>query len=155
MKNINLLLALFLLGSMTLNAQRLNSEGLYVNEEGSLFSGTVSTVKNSIRSELEVKDGVLNGKADYYYASSGLIMEAGNYKKGLREGKWTRFFDNGNIFAVGLYKHGNKDGTWLVYDEFGNKRFEMNYDEGEKTGTWKNWDQHGVVMNTKSYSSRN
>ena len=137
-----------------LNAQQLNNDGMYVNAEGDLFNGKVSAVKEGVRSELEVKEGQLNGEANYYYAS-GSKMESGQFKSGLKEDKWIRYSENGNISAIGFYLGGKKDGTWMVYDDKGNKRFEMNYNNGEKSGIWTNWDENGVVINTKSYSSAN
>jgi antitoxin component YwqK of YwqJK toxin-antitoxin module len=153
MKKIVLIIS-FLFGSIALNSQQLNKEGQYMNTEGDLFSGKVTSVKDGVRSELEVKEGMLNGEANYFYAS-GNKMEAGQFKNGLKEDKWTRYSDNGSISAVGFYLGGKKNGTWLVYDEKGNKRFEMNYSAGEKTGTWTNWNENGMVLNTKNYTSAN
>lgn len=155
------LITLSILG-FGLSAQTLNDKGLYINEgensaglfNGELFNGIISETKNGIKSELTVKEGVVEGEATYYYAS-GKVMEKGIYTKGQKDQKWTRYNENGSVSAIAFYNLGKKTGTWLVFDENGKKRFEMNYNNGEKTGVWTNWDENGVVVNTKDYSMAN
>ncbi|MBA3681005.1 MAG: hypothetical protein H0W73_07535 [Bacteroidetes bacterium] len=134
------------------NAQIQNEKGLYIDSEGALFNGTIQKTENNIKTDFNVKEGVINGEATYYYAS-GNKMETGMFTKGEKDLKWTRYTENGTLVAVAFYKLGKKDGTWLVYDENGHKRFEMNYNNGEKTGIWTSWDEKGAVAGTKSYNA--
>jgi antitoxin component YwqK of YwqJK toxin-antitoxin module len=160
MKNIVVVLAV--LGFNFLNAQVLNDKGLYVNDSentpnlvnGALFNGVIEKTENGIKSDFTVKEGVIDGPANYYYAS-GQVMEAGTFKNGQKDQKWTRYNENGSVSAVAFYNLGKKTGTWLVYDEKGNKRFEMNYSNGEKTGMWTSWDENGAVASTKDYGKLN
>lgn len=140
--------------SLNANAQQVNDKGLYVNSEGELFTGTISSQNGDVKLKAQVKEGVLEGSADYFYAS-GNLMESGIFKNGKKDAKWTRFSENGTISAIGFYSLGKKTNTWFVYDANGKKRFEMNYSDGEKTGTWTNWDENGMVVNTKNYSINN
>ena len=144
------LVALVIIGGV--NAQQLNQKGLYIDSEGELFTGTISSVNNSIKSELAVKNGVVSGTANYYYAS-GKLMESGEFENGLKNKQWTMYSDKGIVSAIGFYNLGKKTGTWLVYDENGKKRFEMNYADGNKTGTWTNWNAEGTIVGTKNYSN--
>lgn len=145
-----------------LNAQKLNDKGLYINEgentanliNGELFNGVITDTKNGIKSELTIKEGVVEGPASYYFAS-GKLMETGIFTKGQKDQKWVRFNENGSTSAIAFYNLGKKTGTWLVYDENGKKRFEMNYEDGEKTGIWTSWDENGSVASTKDYSHAN
>ena len=137
-----------------LNAQTQNDKGLYIDSDGELFNGTISKTQNSIKSDFNVKEGVIDGEASYYYAS-GQLMEKGVFTKGQKDEKWTRYNENGTTSAIAFYNLGKKTGTWLVYDENGKKRFEMNYTDGEKTGVWTNWDENGTVASTKDYSHAN
>jgi antitoxin component YwqK of YwqJK toxin-antitoxin module len=141
-----------------LNAQTLNDKGLYIEDSntpglasGELFNGVISKVQNGIKSEFTVKEGVVTGEANYYYAS-GNKMETGTFTNGLKDQKWIRFNENGTTSAIAFYNLGKKTGTWLVYDENGKKRFEMNYANGDKTGVWTNWDENGAVASTKNYN---
>lgn len=147
----NLVFVFTALFALHLSAQKLNDQGLYMNDEGGLFSGTILSHNNGIKSELTVKDGVISGEAVYYYAS-GKVMETGVYADGRKDQKWIRYSENGNVSAIAFYHLGNKNGTWLVYDEKGKKRFEMNYNEGAKSGIWTSWDENGMVVSTKDYS---
>jgi antitoxin component YwqK of YwqJK toxin-antitoxin module len=147
-------LVLSVLGFSFLNAQTQNDKGLYIDSDGELFNGTVSQNHNSIKSDFEVKDGVVNGAANYYYAS-GKLMESGMFTNGQKDQKWVRYNENGTVSAVAFYSLGKKTGTWLVYDDGGKKRFEMNYTDGEKTGIWTSWDETGSVTTTKDYSHAN
>lgn len=137
-----------------LSAQVQNENGLYVDSEGELLSGLISTTHNNLKAELTVKNGVINGEATYYYAS-GAKMESGTFTNGQRDQKWTRYNEQGQISAIAFYNLGKKAGTWLVFDDKGNKRFEMNYNDGEKTGVWTSWDENGAVASTKDYSKLN
>lgn len=149
-----MVLALALLLNVIGLAQTQNAEGLYVDSEGNLFSGTVSKSVDGIKTDFAVKEGVIDGEAHYYYAS-GNLMESGMYVKGIKDSKWTRYSESGTVMAVAFYNMGKKTGTWLVYDEKGNKRYEMNYLNGEKTGVWTNWDENGMIASTKDYSKVN
>ncbi len=144
----------FLFFAAAANAQQLNEKGLYIDSEGNLFSGIITAMNNGTRSEMEVKEGVINGKATYYFAS-GKIMEAGMMANGLKNGQWTRFTETGLTSAIGFYEAGKKNGTWTIFDEAGKKRMEMNYSNGEKSGTWTSWDETGAVASTKVYGGAN
>ena len=153
MKSLGLIIGL-LLGFSSLNAQTLNDRGLYIDDNGELFTGVFSTTKDGIKSDFTISKGVINGPANYYYAT-GQLMEGGMLINGQKDQKWVRYSESGKVEAIAFYNHGKKTGTWLVFDENNRKRFEMNYDNGEKTGIWTNWDENGVVINTKNYGQAN
>jgi antitoxin component YwqK of YwqJK toxin-antitoxin module len=137
-----------------LSAQQINDKGLYVTSNNELFNGIVVSNVGDVKFKVTVKDGVISGEADYFYPS-GKIMETGVFSGGKKDQKWTRFNENGTTSAIAFYTSGKKSGTWAVFDNDGKKRFEMQYENGEKAGVWTNWDEHGIVVNTKNYSTRN
>ena len=150
-----MILCLAVLASFTVvNAQQLNDKGFYIDSEGGLFTGTITSIKNNIKNELAVKEGIISGTANYYYAS-GKLMESGVFENGQKDKQWLRYNENGTTSAIAFYSLGKKTGTWLVYDETGKKRFEMNYENGSKTGLWTNWDENGTIVSTKNYASVN
>jgi len=153
MKKLAITLASILTLSFA-NAQTQNDKGLYIDNEGDLFSGTITKTQDNIKSEFNVTEGVITGKANYYYAS-GNLMETGTFTNGVKDQKWVRFNENGSTSAVAFYNLGKKTGTWMVYDDKGNKRFEMTYNNGDKTGVWTSWDENGAVASTKDYSKVN
>ncbi len=149
MKKIVLSLAVLVVIGGT-NAQQLNQNGLYIDSEGGLFTGTISSVNNNVKSELAVKNGKISGTANYYYAN-GNLMESGIFENGEKDKQWVFYNQNGTTGAVAFYSLGKKTGTWIVYGQTGKKRFEMNYDKGNKTGVWTNWDENGSIVSTKNY----
>ncbi len=154
MKKLGFIIAAAVLSFNILSAQQLSDKGLYLTSEGELFSGVITSHVDNVRSKITVKEGVIAGEAEYFYAS-GKLMETGIFTEGKKDQKWTRFNENGTTSAVAFYTLGKKTGTWLVFDDAGKKRFEMNYTNGEKAGTWTNWDENGVVVNTKNYNITN
>lgn len=158
-KSVLILSSILLFGG--LNAQTLNDKGLYVETtpdvelyNSKLFNGIVTKTQNGIKTDFTVKEGVIDGPANYYYAS-GKLMESGMFTKGQKDQKWVRYSESGAVSAIAFYALGKKTGTWLVFDDNGKKRFEMNYTNGEKTGVWTNWDENGIVVNSKDYSQVN
>ena len=136
MKKISLILGLLLL-TICVNAQvKQNENGLYVNANGTLYTGTLETTENGIKkSEIEVKEGLPSGEVNYYYAS-GKLMETGYFDKGQKDGKWVRYNETGVEVGLAIYNMGKKNGTWIVWDDAGKKRFEMHYHMNDKTGIW-------------------
>ena len=138
----------------TLAAQQTNDKGLYVDSDGELFNGIISSHHEDVKFKITIKNGVVEGEAEYFYAS-GKLMETGIFKEGKKDNKWIRYNENSTIAAIGFYALGKKTGQWLVYDENGKKRFEMNFSNSEKIGLWTNWDENGIVVNTKNYNISN
>ena len=155
MKKIGFILSFFVL-TMFVNAQvKQNENGLYANINGTLYTGILETMENGIKkSEMEIEDGLPNGKVSYYYAS-GKVMESGFYDRGQKHGKWLRFNEAGIEVGLAIYHLGKKNGTWIVWDDAGKKRFEMHYHMNEKTGVWNSWDEKGELVSTQDYSQVN
>ena len=155
MKKAGLILGLLLL-TMFVNAQvKQNENGLYANADGSLYTGSLETKENGFKkSEIEIKNGLPSGEANYYYAS-GKLMETGIYDSGQKDGKWLRYNEAGVTVGLSVYNMGKKNGTWIVWDDAGKKRFEMHYHMNEKTGIWYSWDEKGEVISTKDYTTVN
>ncbi len=155
MKKIGFILGFFLL-TLLVNAQvKQNENGLYMESDGSLFTGTLENKENGVKqSEIEVKDGLSSGEAKYYYAS-GKLMEKGIFENGQKNGKWLRYNESGVTVGLAIYHLGKKNGTWIVWDDNGKKRFEMHYTMGEKTGTWFNWSEKGELISSKDFSQVN
>jgi antitoxin component YwqK of YwqJK toxin-antitoxin module len=155
MKKIAVLFGLILAPVLAQSQVKAGADGLYRDTDGSLFTGTLENKENgAIHSEIDVRDGVCNGNAVYYY-SSGKTMESGTFVNGQMDGKWLRYNENGTMVGLAIYNLGKKNGTWFVWDDAGKKRFEMNYSLGEKTGTWYNWDENGNVVSEKNYAHAN
>lgn len=75
----------------------------------------------SPRQRATYRKGLLNGEYTEWFkvdsTSVGLII--GRYKDGVREGRWTWFFANGNPKQQGRYEHGKQVGLWRTWDPGG------------------------------------
>ena len=157
----SVLITIMSLGLFMLNGQTLNDKGLYIENSSDpnasvdkLYNGVITKTQDGIKSDFTVKDGIIEGPANYYYAS-GKLMESGSFTKGQKDQKWVRYTESGSVSAIAFYNLGKKNGTWLVFDDNGKKRFEMSYNNGDKTGVWTSWDENGLVVNTKDHSQVN
>ncbi|MGB0882719.1 MAG: toxin-antitoxin system YwqK family antitoxin [Vicingaceae bacterium] len=147
-----LLTATILLASTIFGQKITKKDGIYVDEEGKKYSGIyVSYYQDDVKEVVyTIKNGVEDGSVEFYYPTTE-IMEQGNFKGGLKHGKWVRWSEKGNKLAEANYIKGKKDGEWLIWDERGIKRYEMNYKNGAKVGTWTMWDEKGQISNQKTY----
>ena len=66
----------------------------------------------------------------------------GQMKDGIKEGKWTKWYWNGQKKEEGTYKNGKQDGLFTSWYENGQKSEEITYKDGEMI-EWTLWDENG------------
>ena len=71
-------------------------------------------------------------------------------KDGVLDGKWTRWYINGNIAEKGNYKNGN--GLWEGWYVSNAKQFNCEYENGDKVGTFQEWDVRGELIKKIDYN---
>ena len=59
------------------------------------------------------------------------LIESGLFYKGLKDGKWTTWYQNGRIRAICHYKKGDFDGFFIKYNQDGSIEEELRYKKGE------------------------
>ncbi len=59
------------------------------------------------------------------------LIESGVFNKGLKDGKWTTWYQTGRIRAICHYKKGNFNGLFLKYNQDGSIEEELRYKKGE------------------------
>lgn len=91
-------------------------------------------------------------KEAFYYPDGNLRME-GEFKEGLKNGKWVSYYNNGNKWSEGYYLKGINDGKTITWHENGQKYYEGEYRDGERAGTWKFWDENGEFIKEINYDS--
>ena len=145
-----LIAAVCTLVSFALTTNIVVKDGIYLNEDGSLFSGEYEQFESGIKlATISVNNGLLSGSAVYYHAN-GAIKEEGTFVNGKRSGSWFQYTSSGELISVAAFNNDKKEGKWIVWDEAGKIRFEMYYSEGKKVGTWKMWDADGILT-TKTF----
>ena len=87
-------------------------------------------------------DKPYTGKVFDLDKSTGTKVMEGRYKDGLKDGKWTDWFKNGQKEEERTFKDGEKDGLWIEWYSNGQKIWEKTYKDGKlikETG----WDKYG------------
>lgn len=79
------------------------------------------------RAEGKYKDGKRDGVWKYYYNSNNRIFFEGRYLDDEPVGKHTYYWTNGNIKEVGVYIRGLKEGEWRKYTEEGELFLTISY----------------------------
>lgn len=103
--------------------------------------------------EIPYKDSVPHGDFKRWTGYGDLVME-GEYKKGLRHGKWTSYYGghfNKKTEAIRYYKEDHPVGDWEGWHFNGEKDFEEHYnDAGDSVGVWKKWNEDGSLAEENS-----
>ncbi len=72
---------------------------------------------NRIRKNQGVNSGRLLNGTYKKYIKDYLLIESGNFKVGVKHGKWSTWDSNGKILSESRYDNGVKDGTCLSYED--------------------------------------
>ena len=89
----------------------------------------------------------------------------GNYRKGLMNGEWTYYHENGQIYVQGRFIDGDgsnlselsgipfngRTGRWTSWHENGQKEAEGTYKDGELDGKWTYWYDNGRKQWERTY----
>ncbi|MCF0222556.1 MAG: hypothetical protein HUK19_09700 [Fibrobacter sp.] len=105
--------------------------------------------------EIPYKDSLPHGSFKRWTGYGDLVME-GEYKKGLRHGKWTSYYGghfNKKTEAIRHYENDIPVGDWEGWHFNGERDFEEHYsDKGDSVGVWKRWNEDGsIAMETTCF----
>ena len=85
-----------------------------------LLFTSIGWSKNISLDDLIEREGLFYEQfMDIPFTGNSIGKEQGKISKGKREGKWIKYFENGQFLLEGNYKDGKKDGETLVYNENG------------------------------------
>ena len=104
LQNILLYISFLLIPSISIQAQKTNSDQGDIMEQG-VYQGGKSR-------------GIPHGKGVMSYNNGDQYV--GSYVKGKRQGKGVIYFENGNINTINYYCDGKPCGIWEYFDEDGN-----------------------------------
>jgi len=78
-------------------------------------------------------EGFSQGKEVVTKYDNGKIYETGYINdKGLKDGSWIGYYEDGSVWAKAAYYNGLKDGIWRVYKPDGELYSEVEYRRGKK-----------------------
>jgi len=135
-----LILILFVIGSCK---QKIIEENV-----GSYSNG------NPIKKEYYLQKG--NSKElvrEIQYYNDGTIKQKGNFKNGVKNGKWTHYYQNGYIWSEGYFDNGLREGMSIVYFNNGNKQYEGSYSSGKPDGKWSFYNENGEKLKVVLYKN--
>ena len=105
-------------------------------------------------------DEPYTGKVFDFYENGQKKLD-GRYRKGLMNGKWTYYHENGQFHGQGRFIDGDggsllsildslnippfngRSGKWMVWYENGQKQSEGTYKDGGLNGKWTDWYENG------------
>ncbi len=99
--------------------------------------------------EIPYKNNMPNGEFKRWTGFGDVAM-IGSYKDGLRDSKWTSYYQNKKVEAIRYYKDDHPVGDWEGFHHTASthdekvKSFEEHYnDKGDSIGVWKKWHSNG------------
>lgn len=89
-----------------------------------------------------------------YYYKNGQVKAEGAYKKGVKTGIWTNYYNDGTIQSITKY-NGNNNGLWWflqTFDSLGNKETIQEY-TSKSTQVIKEYASDGTLVSKMVYTS--
>ena len=76
-----------------------------------------------------------------------------NYKDGLKNGVWRKYFLNGELKEKRKFRKGKKEGDYVGYYAGGIKNFIFKFQNGEYNGTNKVWTKEGLLIEEGNFKN--
>ena len=140
-------------GSKDLDLFKIN-----VTYGGVIFTGMIYNTNNlgDTISTGEYKNGLKNGVWKKFY-SNGKLKEKRGFKNGLKVGLYEGFYNDGAKNFVFMFKNGEYNGTNRLWSKDGQIIEEFNYVNGQEKGSQKVWYLNGkiksnyIIKNNRRY----
>ncbi len=152
MRNAFALFLLLLTQTISFGQIIQKEDGLYYNEDNTLYSGTyIEFYTDGIkRIELNLLKGKKEGPT-ILYNEEGNIIEERSFSDNEKDGTWKTYNSKGIQIAEANYTKGQKDGKWFIWNDQGKLLYDMTYEKGEKSGTWIIFKEDGTIQSSKKY----
>ena len=85
------------------------------------------------------------------YYDNGNLKAEGTKQKGLKEGKWTYFFESGMKYREINFSNDIEHGEWKMWHKNGNLYLEQKKMLGESHGYWKEYYENGNIKEIGEY----
>lgn len=127
-----------------------NLNGVLLDKNGKAFTGRVKTVTDSGYSLYAYKDGQLDGLNVVF--SNGKLREIGHWEKGLQNGLFESWTQEGILIDHGLFKDGQRDGETIQYwADSGKLKIKANYRNGKLNGLVEQYYPSGKLQFKHQY----
>ncbi|MFD2036291.1 hypothetical protein ACFSKL_15920 [Belliella marina] len=106
----------------------------------------------NLQDEGEYTDGLKQGKwTSYFDGDDNPVQEIANYKDGLLVGRYVTYYPNGKEQMVGGYENGIRDGLWTWFTMDGDIDSEVRFAEGKKTGNQIFYNEFKTIVKKERY----
>ena len=104
-----------------------------------------------IKQEMSFKNGKLNGNYTAYF-KNGNIRRKGEYSKGMYNGKWEQWTEEGKKLYEVHYKNDTLCGSFAVWYPTGVLKQKGIYARNSKSGVWTEYDEAGMIIKRMNYN---
>lgn len=98
----------------------------------------------------EFRSGLKHGKWEFAYYT-GDKEKISHYKDGLLHGAYQYFYDNGTVYIDGQFENGEKEGEWTWFTNKGTKDMKGIFKKGQQHGEWIYWYPTGELSYNAHY----
>ncbi|NMH28528.1 toxin-antitoxin system YwqK family antitoxin [Flavobacterium silvaticum] len=116
------------------------------------FYNIDSTTISEEHGILYAKGKGLNGVV-FQLTKNGDTIFRSQYKKGLPDGLWKNWFENGKLHEMRWFSNGSKTGDYTVYWENGTKKQQCHFEKGEYDGSYSEWNSNGKLIRQMHYKN--
>ncbi len=117
-----------------------------------LFSSPVVWSEEVDYYDLIERDGLTYKKfSEQPFTGTVCCYWKGEVIKGKREGKWTRWYDNGGLQERANYRNGKRDGLRELYKPRGQLAVRGQMKNDKKIGKWEFYDKYGSPMTCREF----
>jgi len=86
-----------------------------------------------------------------HHVDGSLLAEGYENENGLKTGRWTYWYPNGEKESEGFLVDGELDGDWVFWYDSGLKSGECSFAYGERTGLWRVWHENGQIISEREF----
>ena len=98
----------------------------------------------------KISKGIQNGEWIEYW-DNGKLKLKGNVKNGQQEGEVLYYYENGKLEIKGNFKNGKVEGEYLKYYENGQLKYKSNHKDGKQEGEWLYYYDNGQLQFKSNY----
>jgi antitoxin component YwqK of YwqJK toxin-antitoxin module len=114
------------------------------------FPRTLEARKVQLESSQRWRRGRRDGPWSRWHPN-GKLAERGSYRADLKHGHWAAWSAEGRLLRAGSYRRGQRHGPWRYWHKRGGLHATGSYRLDRREGRWTWWDASGRVASTGSY----
>jgi len=127
------------------------AKGKYINQKRDSTWNFYRDIDGNLIAKEDYRKGKLNGKSILYYLDSGKPAEIREYKQGVKEGTYLKYFPDGKTMTEGLYHNNQLHGDFTVYYNDETIEIKGQYENGRKSGNWEYFTENGEPITEEQY----